>query len=85
MVDLGGDKKAHDLHKCNLDGVRILEDGEGDCSLFASNVGVDLETLLAPVLVEETETLFAQSGRSAPLPLRSFGIMDLGDGFPSKS
>jgi len=65
---------------CNLDGVGVLEDGEGDCSLLAPDVDVDLEALLAPVLVEVTETLLAQCGRSA-LGAVDFEVLATGDGF----
>jgi hypothetical protein len=47
------------LHEYDLDGVGVLEDGERDRSLLAPDVDVDLETLLAPVLVEVTETLLS--------------------------
>ena len=45
VVDLGGKQKAHDLHKCDLDGVGVLEDGESyrDCS--ALHRGFDLELI----------------------------------------
>jgi hypothetical protein len=59
VLDLSGKKKTHDLHECDLDGVGVLEDGERDCSLLAPDVDIDLETLLAPVLVEITETLLS--------------------------
>jgi len=44
------------------------------------DVDVDLETLLAPVLVEVTETLFAQCGRSA-LGAVDFEVLATGDAF----
>ena len=77
---MSGKKKTHDLHECDLDGVGVLEDGERDCSLLAPDVDVDLEALLAPVLVEVTETLLAQCGRSA-LGAVDFEMLATGDAF----
>jgi hypothetical protein len=66
VVDLVGKEGAHDLHEGDLNGVSVLEDGKdkgGGTAAGAVRVEADAFFLMA--LVEETETIAAQSGRTA--------------------
>jgi len=66
VVELSGDEEAHDLHEGDLDGVGVLEDGEcegGDAATGA--VGAELDAFVLESLVEITEAVAAQGGRSA--------------------
>jgi hypothetical protein len=66
VFDLLGDEQAHDLHEGDLDGVGVFEDGEDESGDAAAGaVGAELNALVLKALVEETETVAAQGGRSA--------------------
>ena len=66
MIDLLGEEHAHDLHERDLDGVGIFEDGENEGrDASAGAIGAEFDSLVLKTLVEETETVAAQGGRSA--------------------
>jgi hypothetical protein len=74
-VELAGDDEAHDLHEGNLDGVGVLEDGQIDGDVAAATgvfreivveaIGIERDALFVMTFVEVTETVAAESGRSA--------------------
>jgi hypothetical protein len=70
-VHVSGDEQARDLHERNLDGVGVLEDGQVDGDGAAAGariflaIGMKLDALVVMALVEVTETVAAQGGRSA--------------------
>lgn len=74
-VELARDEQAHDLHERNLDGVGIFEDGQvnhdaGVTLRVFESTGFELvemqgDALFVMALVEVTETIAAQGGRSA--------------------
>jgi hypothetical protein len=71
-VELAGEHKAHDLHETDLDGVRVLEDGEVEGGAGAAGAGgVDDDALIVPLLVKVAEAVAAQRGRFA---LRAIGF-----------
>jgi hypothetical protein len=60
---LAGNNDAHDLHKGDLDGVGVFEDGEIGGS--AGAVGIERNAGLPPLLVKETELIAFQGWRAA--------------------
>jgi hypothetical protein len=64
-VEFAGHDHAHDLHDGDLNGIRVLKNGEIDGTGAALVPGVDADALLVPLLVKETEPVAAQSGRPA--------------------
>src|SRR5579872_214557 len=66
VLDLLGDEQAHDLHEGNLNGVGVFEQRQDEGSAAATGArGVQTDAFLLVALVEETETVAAQRGRSA--------------------
>jgi len=71
-VELAGEREAHDLHKTDLDGVRVLEDGEVEGGAGAAGAGgVDDDALIVPLLVKVAEAVAPKGGRFA---LRAVGL-----------
>jgi hypothetical protein len=64
VIDLVGDEQAHDFAEAELDGVGVLEGGEGDDVVLGKS-HVDLAAHRAALLVEVTLFFVAQGGRSA--------------------
>lgn len=61
-VELAGERQAHDLHEADLDGVRVLEDGEVEGGAGAAGAGgVDDDALIVPLLVKIAEAVAARS------------------------
>ncbi len=61
-VELAGEGEAHDLHETDLDGVRVLEDGEVEGGAGAAGAGgVDDDALIVPLLVKIAEAVAARS------------------------
>ena len=63
-LELAGEDEAHDLHEGDLNGVSVLEDGQGE-SKAVGRFGVQLDALALPVFVKEAETASAKSRRAA--------------------
>jgi len=57
--------EAHDLHEGDLDGVRVLEEGQFDSLRSMEGRGGACRMLLAPAIVKEAETTAVQGRRSA--------------------
>src|SRR2546422_1009740 len=75
-VELAGEREAHDLHEADLDGVRVLEDGEVEGGTGAAGAGgVDDDALIVPLLVKIAEAVAPQRRRFA---LRAIGLDVLG-------
>jgi len=71
-VELAGEREAHRLHEADLDGVRVLEDGEVEGGAGAAGAGgVDEDALVVPLLVKVAEAVAPQGGRFA---LRAIGF-----------
>jgi len=66
-VDLAGDQQAHDFGKRLLDGVGVLEYGQGEREFVAVTraFGAKCEALFVPALVVVAETVVAHGGRAA--------------------
>lgn len=65
VVDLLGNKQAHDLHESDLNGVGVFEDREDEGGNTAAGaVGGELDFFVLKTFVEETETVAAPAGRS---------------------
>lgn len=54
-IELPGEDEAHDLHERDLDGVGVLEHGQGEAER-GGGLRVQRNALALPVLVKETET-----------------------------
>ena len=66
VLDLLGDKQAHDLHESDLDGVGVFEDGKNEGGNAAAGaVGTELDAFVLKAFVEKAEAVAAESGRSA--------------------
>ena len=63
-LELAGEDEAHDLHEGDLNGVGVLEDGQGESGVVG-RFGVQLDALALPVFVKETEATSAKSRRAA--------------------
>ncbi|PYX74195.1 MAG: hypothetical protein DMG78_07220 [Acidobacteria bacterium] len=72
VLDLAGQEQAHDLHERHLDGVGVFEHRQEEGGR-AATAAIDVETdaLVLVALVEVTETVSAERGRSA---LRAVGF-----------
>jgi len=56
-VELAGEREAHDLHEADLDGIRVLEDGEVERGAGAAGAGgVDDDALVVPLLVKNSRS-----------------------------
>jgi hypothetical protein len=62
------DEQAHHLGQPNLDGICVLESGQGYCQAVG-DILVDVELLLKPQVVKVTMLLIAEGGRSALRPV----------------
>jgi hypothetical protein len=62
------DDQAHDLGQPKLDGIRILEGGQGYRQALGDKL-VDIELLLKPQVVKMTMLFIAEGGRSALRPV----------------
>ena len=66
VLDLLGDKQAHDLHESDLYGVGVLEDGKNEGgNATAGTVGAELDAFVLKAFVEKAEAVAAESGRPA--------------------
>jgi hypothetical protein len=75
VFDLTGEQKAHDLHERHLDGVGVFDHGQEEGGrAAASAIDVQTDALFLVALVEVTETVAPQRGRSA---LRAVGFQVL--------
>ena len=63
-LELAGEDEAHDLHEGDLNGVSVLEDGQGE-SKAVGRFGVQLDALALPVFVKEAKAASAKSRRAA--------------------
>jgi len=63
-LELAGEDEAHDLHEGDLNGVSVLEDGQGE-SKVVGRFGVQLDALALPVFVKEAKAASAESRRAA--------------------
>ena len=80
MIDLLSDEQAHHLGQAHLDGIGVFEHGQRDFAAFAANVGIDLDALLAILLVEVAKLVAAERGRSA-LNTVDFDVLTASDSF----
>jgi len=62
--ELAGEDEAHDLHEGDLDGVGVLEDGQGEGEVVGQ-LGVQLNALALPVFMQEAEAASAKSRGTA--------------------
>ena len=68
VFDCAGEQQAHDLHERDLDGVGVFEDGEFEGkrgAAAAGLVGVELDTVLLPLVMEEAVAFVFESGGAA--------------------
>jgi len=66
VVNLMGEKQAHDLHEGDLDGVGVFEDGQVEgMRRTAGAVGIGLGVALAPLIVKVTELTVVESWGTA--------------------
>jgi hypothetical protein len=71
-IELADEDEADDLHKGDLDGVGVLEDGHGEVKR-GGGLGAQLDALGLPVLVKETKAASAKS-RGATLGAIGFDM-----------
>ena len=64
VLDLVRDEQAHDLHKGDLDGVGVFEDGQNKSRDAPFAVGGEFDGFVLKALVDETETIAAECWRS---------------------
>src|SRR5208282_3762427 len=79
VIDLVGDEQAHDFAEAELDGVGVLEGGEGEDAQLGK-FHVDLAAHRAAMLVEVTLSFVAQGGRSA-LDAVDLDVLAAADGY----
>ena len=68
MIEQVVDEQAHHLGQPELDGICILEGGQGYRQALG-DILVDVELLLKPQVVKVTVLLVAEGGRSALRPV----------------
>jgi len=68
MFDGAVEQQAHDVHEGDLDGVGVFEDGqyEGHSGTAAAGlVGIGLDPVLLPLVMEKTLAFVLECGRAA--------------------
>jgi hypothetical protein len=82
VLDLLGEDEAHEFGQGELDGVGVLEGGEGEGGVYGFVhifVRIELVGAAAMLVVKETEAFGAQGGGSA-LDAVGFDVMAAEDG-----